>query len=222
MMFEQPLVRTWGDHPEVAASIIWLHGLGADCHDFEPVADELHLPVDKAVRFVFPNAPVRAVTINGGMRMRAWYDIAVSSEGFSTNPGHLKQSADYVDQLVRQQIEDGIAPSNIFVAGFSQGGAVALYAALRSQQILAGVIALSTYLPLKEEFSEFGEENPRAIDIFMGHGNSDPLISIERAMTSRDLLRKIGAQVDWHEYDMQHSVCAEELEDLSRWLISRL
>ena len=221
-MFEEPLVKYWGEEARVTASIIWLHGLGADCHDFEPFVDELNIPVDKSVRFIFPNAPVRPVTINGGMRMRAWYDIAVDVGGFSTNGEHLKQSADYVDQLIREQVEAGIPLSRIFVAGFSQGGAVVLYAALRSQQELAGVIALSTYLPLREEFGEPIGSPAQSIDVFMGHGTADPLIAIHRALESKEILQRMGVNVSWHQYSMAHSVCMDELRDLSRWLISRL
>jgi len=221
-MFEQPLIKCWGDDASVGTSIVWLHGLGADCHDFVPLVNELNLPADHAVRFIFPNAPVRPVTINGGMRMRAWYDIAVSDEGFSTDAEHLKQSADFIDHLVQQQIKDGIPASRIFVAGFSQGGAVALYTGLRSHLPLAGVIALSTYLPLKEEFAKSATRTSGIREVFMAHGSNDPLIRIQRALDSRDQLQQMGVRVDWHEYAMAHSVCMEELKDLSLWLINRL
>lgn len=201
-------------------SIIWLHGLGADGGDFVPMADELQLPV--AVRYIFPDAPMRPVTINGGMVMRAWYDIASPSMAAQQDAAGIRASQLLIEALIAQEAQRNIAPGNIFLAGFSQGGAVALHTALRHAAPLGGVLALSTYLPLAEK--AVGEARPETRDtpIFMAHGRSDPVIPYALGAGSRDALRGLGYTVDWREYAMQHSVCGEELRDIEAWLTHRV
>ena len=194
------------------ATIVWLHGLGADHTDFEPVAAELGLP--PSVRFVFPDAPIRAVTINQGMRMRAWYDIFQFGPGPEDEAG-IRESQEIVEGLVEQA---GVPPERVVLAGFSQGGAVVLHTALRYPKRLAGVVALSTYLPLQTNFpSEVSAEN-KSIPIFMAHGRFDDIIPLPRALASRDRLMKMGYPVEWHEYPMPHSVSLEEIGDIAAFL----
>lgn len=213
---EHPIEMETGE--PVSASIIWLHGLGADGNDFVPIVPELGLPPDLAVRWVFPHAPFRPVTINGGMVMRAWYDMQPAPDGFTEAAEHIKESATTLHALVEEQCRRGIAAARIVVAGFSQGGAVALYAGLHSPVPLAGVIALSTCLPLPREPYPEPVANGKHPVVFMGHGRFDPLIPLLRAQSSRDRLRERGVDVAWHDYAMGHGVCAEELRDISRWL----
>jgi phospholipase/carboxylesterase len=197
-------------------SIIWLHGLGADGSDFAPIADELKLPVP--VRFIFPDAPLRPVTINGGMVMRAWYDIAAPDIDAQQDAEGIRASQSLIEELVAREVEQGIAPGNIFLAGFSQGGAVALHTALRQTVPLAGVLALSTYLPLADRAEDESLAATRNTPIFMAHGRSDPLIPCALGEDSRDALLGLGYTVEWHEYPMPHSVCEEELRDIGDWL----
>jgi phospholipase/carboxylesterase len=198
--------------PEPEAAVIWLHGLGADGHDFEPIVPELAL--EKPVRFVFPHAPVRPVTINQGMRMRAWYDILQLGGGPEDEAG-LRASQKLTEELIRAQ---GLPANRIVLAGFSQGGAIVLLAGLRYAERLAGVMALSTYLPLASTLvGERSNEN-RQTPIFMAHGRYDDLIPMERAQASRDYLQKLGYAVQWHDYPMPHSVCAPEIADISSFL----
>jgi phospholipase/carboxylesterase len=201
-------------------SIIWLHGLGADSGDFVPVADELELPV--AVRYIFPDAPMRPVTINGGLVMRAWYDIASQSIAAQQDAEGIRASQLLVEGLIAQEVARGIAPGNIFLAGFSQGGAIALHTALRQAVPLGGVLALSTYLPLADSAAREVQAGTRATPIFMAHGRSDPVIPCALGMGSRDALLGLGYMVEWHEYAMQHAVCEEELRDIEAWLIKRI
>ena len=198
------------------ATVIWLHGLGADHTDFEPVVPELDLP--PSVRFVFPDAPIRAVTINQGMRMRAWYDILQLGPGPEDEAG-IRESQAIVEGLIAQQ---KVPPERVVLAGFSQGGAVVLHTALRYPRRLAGVVALSTYVPLQGSLR--GEASPANQDlpVFMAHGRFDDLIPLPRAAASRDLLRKMSYRVDWHEYPMPHSVCMEEIGDIAAFLRSVL
>lgn len=197
-------------------SIIWLHGLGADGQDFVPIADELKLPV--AVRYIFPHAPMRPVTINGGFVMRAWYDIAGQSMDTQQDTAGIRASQSLVDILIAQEVAHGIAPHNIFLAGFSQGGAIALHTALRQTAPLGGVLALSSYLPLAETAPRELLEQTKATPVFMAHGRSDPIVPYALGVASRDALLKFGYAVEWHEYAMQHSVCGEELGDIAAWL----
>jgi phospholipase/carboxylesterase len=205
-------------------SVIWLHGLGADGHDFEPIVAELRLPADLGLRFVFPHAPVRPVTINGGMSMRAWYDILnLDRDGPSDDSG-IRASAAILDGLVAREVERGIAANRIVVAGFSQGGAIALHAGLRSKQRLAGIMALSTYLPISDSFrSEVMDAAGTGytdMPIFMAHGSLDPVLPMALGRDSAELLVANGFQIEWHEYPMAHSVCVEEINDIRRWLLS--
>lgn len=199
-------------------SIIWLHGLGADGHDFVPIVDELQLPV--AVRYLFPHAPKIPVTINGGFVMRAWYDIAAMDITAQQDAAGIARAQEEVMALIAQENARGIPNDRIFLAGFSQGGAIALHTALRMNERLAGVLALSTYLPLAERAAR--ECVPNGTPIFMGHGRSDTVVPYAYGMTSKVQLTDAGYTVDWHEYAMQHSVCAEELRDMQDWLSRQL
>jgi phospholipase/carboxylesterase len=200
-------------------SIIWLHGLGADGGDFVPVVDELKLPV--AVRYIFPDAPLRPVTINGGMVMRAWYDIAAQSIAAQQDAAGIRAAQSLVEELIAQEVARGIVPGNIFLAGFSQGGAIALHTALRQAVPLGGVLALSAYLPLAESAVSETQAVTRAMPIFMAHGRADPVIPRALGAASRDALLELGYAVEWHEYPMQHSVCEDELRDIGAWLTKR-
>jgi phospholipase/carboxylesterase len=205
-----------GDDP--VAAIIWLHGLGADAHDFEPVVPAVSLGKEYPVRYVFPNAPTRPVTVNGGALMRAWFDVlALNRDAPEDEPG-IRESATFVEQLIERETERGIEPARILLAGFSQGGAVALFTALRYSKSLAGVIALSTYLPLPEILSQ--EKNPAndEIPIFMAHGQFDNMVDINFARSSRKRLVETGYSVNWQEYPMLHSVIPEELSDIKAFL----
>jgi len=196
--------------PRPAATVIWLHGLGADGHDFEPIVPELSLP--NPVRFVFPHAPIRPVTINQGMRMRAWYDIFQFGGGPEDDAG-IRASQKLLEDMI--QAEKG---RKIVLAGFSQGGAIVLQTALRYAERLAGVMALSTYLPLSASVERERNALNQAVPIFMAHGQFDDIIPIDRARKSRDFLTGLGYKVEWHEYPMPHSVCPEEIEDISTFL----
>ena len=200
--------------PQPVASIIWLHGLGADGHDFEPIVPELRLA--QPVRFIFPHAPVRPVTINNGMRMRAWYDILQFGGGAEDEAG-IRASQALLEKMVAQQKTSGIPANRIVLAGFSQGGAVALHTALRHAERLAGVLALSTYLPVAAKLAEASPAH-RELPIFMAHGSFDDIIPLRRAEQSRDALVKAGYQVEWHSYPMPHSVNAEEIRDIAQFL----
>jgi phospholipase/carboxylesterase len=199
--------------PRPQAAVIWLHGLGADGHDFEPVVPELQL--EAAVRFVFPHAPVRPVTINMGMRMRAWYDVLQVGGGPEDEAG-IRDSQRIVEELIRAQ---RLPAGRIALAGFSQGGAIALQTALRHPERLAGVIALSTYLPLAQTLAAEASEANRAAPIFMAHGRHDDLIHIDRARRSREALQALGYSVEWRDYAMPHAVCAEEIGDIAAFLV---
>jgi phospholipase/carboxylesterase len=201
-------------------SIIWLHGLGADGQDFVPIVDELNLPV--AVRFIFPHAPQRPVTINGGFVMRAWYDIAASSIDAQQDEQGIRESQAAIEALIAQEVARGIAPDHIFLAGFSQGGAIALHTALRQTVPLAGVLALSCYLPLSDSVNFEALPVTKITPIFMAHGRGDPIVPFALGVASRDGLIRLGYAVEWHEYSMQHSVCEQELRDIEIWLSGRL
>jgi phospholipase/carboxylesterase len=205
-----------GDNPQ--GSVIWLHGLGADGHDFEPVVPQLRLPAGLSLRFIFPHAPVQPVTINGGMAMRSWYDIvSFDSEGRADRDGVLESSA-VLEGLIDREIERGIAADKIVIAGFSQGGAVAIHTALQTGHSIAGLMALSTYMALPDD-----AENAVArkdLPIFMAHGSVDPVLRMEWGRASADRLIAAGYSVDWHEYPMAHAVCPQEIADISRWLSS--
>ncbi|HKX37019.1 MAG TPA: alpha/beta fold hydrolase [Burkholderiales bacterium] len=207
----QALEIDTGPHPQ--ASVIWLHGLGADGHDFEPIVPELGLR--KPVRFVFPHAPVRPVTLNQGMRMRAWYDILQLGGGPEDEPG-IRASQQLVEELIAQSRERGM--KRIVLAGFSQGGAIVLQTALRHHEALAGVLALSTYLPLNATLEAERSAANRPLPIFMAHGVYDDIIPLARAEQSRQILERLDYKVEWHTYRMPHSVCPEEIKDISGFL----
>lgn len=201
-------------------SIIWLHGLGADGHDFVPIVDELALPC--AVRYIFPHAPQRPVTINGGFVMRAWYDIASPDIDAHQDANGIRASQAAVEALIAREIERGIPANHIFLAGFSQGGAIALHTALRHPEPLGGILALSTYLPLAQTVSTEAMASALRTPLFMAHGRSDTVIPPALGLASKAMLESLGCDVAWHEYAMSHSVCAEELHDIQQWLTKRL
>jgi len=202
------------------AAVIVLHGLGADGNDFVPVAHELELAAVGPVRFVFPHAPTRPVTINGGYVMRAWYDILGldARERREDEPG-LRESQGLVEALIEREKERGIAAARIVLAGFSQGCAMTLMTGLRHRERLAGLVGLSGYLPLAAATEAERHDANRDVPIFLAHGSADPVIPIARARQSRDALVAMGHAVEWHEYAMPHSVCAAEIVDLNRWLL---
>jgi phospholipase/carboxylesterase len=204
--------------PSPSAAVIWLHGLGADGHDFEPIVPELRLPASLAVRFVFPHAPVRPVTLNRGMSMRAWYDIFELGGGAEDDAG-IRASQAAVEQLVNEQTRKGISSRKIVLAGFSQGGAIVLQTALRHAAPLAGVLALSTYLPLASALKGEMSEANRGTPIFMAHGEYDDIIPLRRAEQSAKVLKDAGYALEWHTYPMPHSVCADEIAHISEFLV---
>ncbi|HJL60959.1 MAG TPA: dienelactone hydrolase family protein [Pseudomonadales bacterium] len=197
------------------ATVIWLHGLGADGHDFEPIVPELKLPESHAIRFIFPHAPKRSITINEGEEMRAWYDFIPHSE--TEGGDDIDMSAKQIEAFIEREMDRGIDNQQILLAGFSQGGVIALQTALRSRVRLAGVLALSTYLyDLARTERERTDEN-LAIPVMMAHGTGDPMIPIMRAATSRENLIRLGYDVRWFDYPMGHQVCMEEVEEISRF-----
>lgn len=202
--------------PNPSASVIWLHGLGADGNDFAPIVPELRLP-GRAIRFVFPNAPQIPVTINGGMVMPAWYDISDVAIRREDERG-VRASQAAIEALIEREIKRGSPAGNIVLAGFSQGGAIALQTALRHPERLAGVMALSTYLPLADLLPAEVSVANRDVPIFMAHGTSDPVIALTRAEQSRDQLKLLGYRIEWHAYPMPHSVCPQEITDIGMWL----
>ena len=202
-------------------SVIWLHGLGADGHDFEPIVPELVEDDWPPLRFVFPHAPVRAVTINNGMRMRAWYDILGLEIAQRQDETGVRESIGFLRALIEHENARGIPSERVIIAGFSQGGAIALAGAVRHPQRLGGVVALSTYLPVAESTEKERSEANRALPVFMAHGNLDPVVGHALGLMSKGYLENLGYRVDWHSYPMPHSVSAEEISDLARWLGAR-
>jgi len=200
------------------ASVIWLHGLGANGHDFEPVVEQLAPSATRTTRYIFPNAPVQAVTINGGAEMPAWYDISDAQLDRRIDAAGVQRSAQTVNELIEAECAKGVAPARIVIAGFSQGGAIALHAGLRFPQRLAGIMALSTYLPIHEGTREQASEANRDVPIFLAHGSQDPVVPLTASEGSRVYLRSLGYLGQCNTYAMAHSVCAEELRDISCWL----
>ena len=201
--------------PGPQASILWMHGLGADGNDFAPLVDEIDLPV--GVRYIFPHAPMMPVSINGGFVMRAWYDISDAAIRREDEAG-VRASQRLVEQLIAREKSRGIAANRIVLAGFSQGGAIALQTGLRHDERLAGVMALSTYVPLADQLAKEANPANRGLPIFMAHGTADPMIALARAQISRDLLLAQGYALEWHEYRMQHAVCPQEIAAIGVWL----
>ena len=217
-MADQPLVVETGVH-KPDSCVIWLHGLGADGHDFEPIVPELRLDPGLNIRFIFPHAPMIPVTINQGFVMRAWYDIRAADIASEPDADGIKVSAELVSELVDEQIAAGIPAHRIVLAGFSQGGAIALQAGLRYYQKLAGIMALSTYLPLAETLGDEKSDANLAQSIFLAHGSDDPVITVDRAYMSRGILEKEGYALEWHEYNgMAHSVSEQEIFHIAAWL----
>lgn len=203
-------------------SILWLHGLGADGNDFAPIVPALVDPAWPPLRFVFPHAPVRPVTINNGMSMRAWYDIAAFDLNARQDEAGMRASIGEVETLIEREHSRGVPSDRIVLAGFSQGGAIALAAGLRHPQRLAGIVALSTYLPLHAALAGERSAANAATPIFWGHGSVDPVVVLQRGIDSRDLLQSLGYPLEWHTYPMAHAVCPEEIGDLRHWLAQRL
>ena len=200
------------------AAVIWMHGLGADGSDFVPIVKELDLSGCPGIRFVFPSAPTMPVTINNGYVMPAWYDILTTDLIRREDEAGLRKSQLEIEALIAQQIALGIAADKIVIAGFSQGCAMTLQTGLRYPQKLAGLMCLSGYLPLSDKIAAERHAANQHTPIFQAHGRIDPVVVIDRAEKSRDLLRELGYQVEWHEYMMPHSVCAEEVADIGNWL----
>jgi phospholipase/carboxylesterase len=215
---DEAVILEPGSGVEPLASVIWLHGLGADGYDFVPIVPELRLPNDCTPRFVFPHAPVRAVTINNGMPMRAWYDVLGFERGAAEDAAGIRASAALAESYIAKEREAGIEANRIVLAGFSQGGAIALHAGLRQTDALAGILALSTYLPLRASLAEASAAG-RDAPILMCHGRFDPVLPMALGETSRDLLRQYGCRIEWKEYPMQHQVCPQEIADISAWLV---
>jgi phospholipase/carboxylesterase len=203
-------------------SIIWMHGLGADGHDFVDIVPELGLPARPGIRFVFPHAPMRPVTINAGYVMRAWYDIRDDGGTRREDPAGVRASQKSIEVLLEREKARGVPARSIVLAGFSQGGAMALHTALRYGERLAGIMALSCSLPLADTLGAEASPANRDVPIFMAHGTHDPMIPMARAMRAREVLSGLGYRLEWHEYAMPHSVCLEEVRDISAWLGSVL
>ncbi len=200
-------------------SVIWLHGLGADGHDFESIVPSLNLTAEANIHFIFPNAPVQSVTINNHMKMRAWYDIlAISLEEHTVDIPGIYQSAELVNQLIQKEIDKGIPAKNIMLAGFSQGGVIALHVGLRYPQKLAGILALSTYLPTITQLSDEGSDASKTTPVFMAHGILDAIVAIEAGKSTFDKLSTLGYSIEWHDYLMEHSVCVEEIGHISAFM----
>lgn len=212
-----PCVEINPDRP-ARASIIWLHGLGADGHDFEPIVSELRLGPASAIRFVFPHAPTRPVTINQGYVMRAWYDVARMDLSQAEDEAGIRSSEGLVRELVQRETQHGIPIDRIILAGFSQGGALAIHTGLRYPERLAGILVLSAYVPLASILASEAHPANADVPITMAHGAWDNVIPIRLAQTSRDLLTRLGYRVRWYTYAMEHGLCAQELADISEWM----
>ena len=203
-------------------AVIWLHGLGADGNDFVPIVPELVAKDWPSIRFVFPHAPKRPVTVNMGMSMRAWYDITGMEIAQKQDEAGIRESIAHLDALIAREIERGIPARCIFLAGFSQGAAMVLSGGLRHTESLAGIIALSGYLPLEKQLAEERSPANAHVPLFIGHGSVDPVVPQTLGMLTRDHLRTLGYTVDWHSYPMAHQVCAEEINDLRDWIGRRI
>lgn len=223
MTITRPLLETVEQSPPrpADAAVIWLHGLGADGHDFASLPPQLAVPPDAAVRYVFPHAPERPVTVNLGMRMRAWYDIVSLGERSRDEAG-IRRSADAVDALIAREVERGVPSTRIVLAGFSQGAGMALFAGLRHPEPLGGIVALSGYLPLADALLDEASPANRKIEIFQAHGGRDEVVPCAWGRDGAERLRAAGYGVEWREYAMAHTVCPDEVRDIGRWLAARL
>jgi phospholipase/carboxylesterase len=213
------------EHIEIAtgatlpqASVIWLHGLGADGHDFADIVPQLNLPTDFAIRFIFPHAPVRPVSINAGYPMRAWFDIYGLDEHSKQDEHGIRLGQHFITEFIAQENSRNIPTQRIILAGFSQGGALALYTGLRYPQKLGGIIGLSTFLPFSSRLSLEASKQNRNTPVFLAHGTEDAVVSFRFGEMTRQLLGKAGYAMNWHEYQMGHTVCAKEIQDISQWL----
>lgn len=204
------------------ATVIGLHGIGADGYDLEPLAAQLRLEGERAVRFVFPHAPKREITLHGGIPSRAWFDILDGAwprtERMVDRDG-IAASRERVEAMIRREMDRGVAADRIALFGFSQGGVIALDTALRRTEPLAGVLALSTYLPTLPELADASPPEARKTPIFMAHGTEDPVVPLDSGKLARDGLVELGCAVEWHEYRMVHAICVDEIEDIRRWLL---
>lgn len=211
-----------GEKPD--GTVIWLHGLGADGHDFEPIVAELDLDKQADLRFVFPHAPVRPVTINGGIPMRAWYDVMSLDRSGPQDEAGIRDSTETLKRLIEREHDRGVDYDRVVLAGFSQGGAIAMHTAMRFPEKLAGLMALSTWMPLEAtidgEVMQSPESQPRDLPVLMAHGSFDPMLPIAVGQHARDIMQKAGFNVQWHEFPMAHAVCAEEIAEIRRWLLS--
>ncbi len=221
MSDDKPIILQTGpdDSRETDAAVIWLHGLGADGSDFVPVVSELKLPDTLNIRFIFPHAPVRPITINQGYSMRGWYDITSLDIANRDDEAGIVESSAILTRLCDEQLAQGIAADRIVVAGFSQGGAIALYAGLRYGRALGGIMALSTYLPMSQRLESEASGTNRSTPIFMAHGLHDDVVATQFGVHTRSLLQQQGYRVQWHDYAMGHSVCMEEIRDIGDWLV---
>jgi len=201
-------------------SVIWLHGLGADGHDFERLVPELQLTAKANIHFIFPNAPIQPVTINNGVSMRSWYDILEMSLEHKADIDGIYQSTGLLEPLIQQEIDKGIPSTSILLAGFSQGGVIALHAGLKYPHKLAGIIALSTYLPTIEQIKTEGSAANKATPILMAHGIIDSIVAVESGKAAFDTLKSMGYNIEWHDYLMEHGLCAEEIEHISMFMNS--
>ena len=202
----------------VRSSVIWMHGLGADARDFEPIVPELRLPAELGIRFVFPNATIRPVTVNGGMRMRAWYDVLSMDLPRREDPDGVYDSERALCALLEREKQRGVSAERIVLAGFSQGGAMALHVGLRYPDRLAGILALSCYLPLADRFERERRPANQPTSIFMAHGDYDAVIPMRYGQQSAEVLERLGYRLEWRDYGMGHEVCREEIRDIAGWL----
>ena len=221
MLFEQNNAVIIEPHGRHRTSIIWLHGLGADGHDFEPIVSELRLPSKLGIRFIFPNAPIRKITINNNMKMRGWYDIKSSNLQDMEDVESIVKSSNLIHNYIDAEIKKGIESDKIIIAGFSQGGAIALHSGIRYPSKLAGILALSSYLPLPENL-EKETSACKEMSIVMAHGNDDDIIPIEQGLSSCQTLIENGYKVEWYEYEMRHSICSEEISMIKKWIENKL
>jgi phospholipase/carboxylesterase len=208
--------------PSPDAAVIWMHGLGADGYDFVDIPPALRLPESLAVRFVFPHAPMQPVTINGGMVMRAWYDVRHDAGARREDEPGVRASQKRIEALIARERERGVPADRLVLAGFSQGGAMALHTGLRHGERLAGIMALSCFLPLADQIAAEASPANRQTSIFLAHGTHDPVIPLARARQAHEVLTRLGSPVEWHEYTMPHSVCDAEIRDIGAWLTQRL
>jgi len=208
--------------PAPRAAVIWMHGLGADGYDFVDIPPILRLPDSLTVRFVFPHAPMQPVTINGGMVMRAWYDVRHDAGARREDEAGVRASQQRIEALIAREMARGIPAERLILAGFSQGGAMALHTGLRHGQRLAGIMALSCFLPLADQLGAEASAANRQTPIFLAHGTHDPVIPLARARQAHEALTRLGYPVEWHEYPMPHSVCDAEIRDIGAWLTQRL